>query len=1030
MSKTKKFLLLIGFMTVVALVIGYALLWFLIPSDDFVKKNVETALASAIKTPISIGDISVGFSLPGPVKVFARDIRILGNNKAETLFIKSLQMTPSLLGLLKGNISISSIQMDGISARIIIHPDGIVEYPFFPPPVSSNSADPSVLSKGPAVTTSAAEQMSKPEIEVSQEPGISWSIDEVRATDIAVGLTDLRDASSDFAKGSLAVSGIEMAQTSRKNEFTVVMNGVKFDSGPESTIKSNVKGVVKLKSSLASVETLQLNLKIETANLSALTPFAPEHKHTLERFSIQDGILKLDYDASQGTVAELSAPLSHAAGKSSPIMLRGRVETSKDSSSLSRLELNGESSGTPLALFAPFNTIHSIDLSKGVFSGSFAFNGNPLGEWSGKADLKLQGASLIKGSSIGLSDAGLSVVASGTPRVISLQEFNVKDQSILFKLSGEITDPLRSHGEMAVRLDTELQTEGKILSALTGTEEISLKGPLTATARIRGPLGRIVFDIQADLTKASIEAAGRITKHPETKGAIAIKGTLSNLSGNKRKAPSVDGTLGFEFSKTSLNSTDGKPAIRDLDLYGKSTFDYAPKGMDLKDLEVEIRRHSNKTFLAKFRGNIEGLLNGAMKINATVNSNLDNDFISGLGMADPKGFRFLGHTTLGVKIAQNAGAYSFAVDAPLKGLEISFGDLFAKKQGVDGSLSLNGVHSRKLTKLNAVSLALPGVSLGATGKIADPRQDLTEFDLLIKEVDFKKLSSMLPNFPSNSLSGRCSGKISLKSDKNAFLPHGSIHFDSILFKPQKSMIYFDQMNGLAVINGMNLDKVNFEGKARGFVEAPISASGKLQNMDSMDHLKGNVSVRVGRGAIKFQNFKGVLSKPQTVLGAIGALGASLLNNESLASPEFESITGDFSIEKGIAHTDNLRQVGGDIRSGVIGDIDLRNHNLNAMMAAKALVYPPEQLGKIPAVKELAKKHEGLLKIMGLDKELKKIGIDTEEQKSQAPDSGKPTKTPIFMIFKLSGNAGEPSVTPVLEKSISEAIALKLKALVD
>ncbi len=1017
-------------MTLVTLVVGFTLLWFLIPSDDFVKKNVETALASAINTQISIGDISVGFSLSGLVKVFSRDIRILGNNGAETLFIKSLQMTPSLLGLIKGNISISSIRMDGISARIIIHPDGIVEYPFLPPPVNSNSVDPSAQSRDPAVSTSAADQMIKPEIKGTQERGISWSIDAVRATDIIVGLTDLRDASSDVAKGSLAISGIEMAQTSGKNEFTLVMNGVNFASSPDSAIILNAKGAVKLDSSLASVETCQLNLKIESANLSALTPFAPEHKHTLRQFSIEDGILKLNYDASQGVVAEVSGPLSHTAGKSSPLMIRGRVETPIDFSSLSRLELNGESVGTPLAIFESFNGNQAIDLSKGVFSGSFAFEGNPSGEWSGKADLKLQGASLIKGGGFGSSDAGLRVVASGTPRVISLQEFKIKDQSGLFRCSGEISDPLRNHGEMAVRLDTELHTEGKILSALTGSEELSLRGPLTAAGRMRGPLGRIGFDFQADLTQASFEAARRITKHPDTKGAIVIKGTLSNFAGNRGKAPSVEGTLGFEFSRTSFNSTDGKPAIRDMDLNGKSTFGYGPRGMDLKDLEVEIRRHSNKTFLAKLRGNIEGLLNGPMKINATVNSNLDNDFMNGLGMADPKGLRLLGHTTWGVKIAQNGGAYSFAVDAPLKGLEISIGDLFVKKQGMDGSLSLNGIHSTKLTKFNTVSLTLPGVSLGATGKLADPKHGLTEFDLLIKEVDFKKLSSMLPNFPSNSLSGRCSGKILLKSERNALLPHGSIHFDSILFKPHKSMIYFEQMSGLAMINGMNLEKVNFEGRARGFVEAPISASGTLQNIDSVDNLKGNVSVRIGNGAIKFQNFKGVFSKPQTVLGALGALGASLLNNQSLASPEFESITGDFSIEKGIAHTDNLRQVGGDIRSGVIGDIDLHNHNINAMMAAKAFIYPPEQLGKIPAVKELAKKHEGLLKIMGLDKELKKIGIDTEEQKSQAPDSGKPSKTPIFMIFKLSGNAGEPSVTPVLEKSISETIALKLKALVD
>ena len=1030
MSRTKKIISVIVLLTIVTLGVGTALLWFFIPSEDFVKKNIETAIASATNTQVSIGDISIGFSPSGPIKVFSSDVRIFGLNGEQTLFIKSIQMTPSLLGLLRGSISISSIHLDGVGARVFIQPDGLIEYPFFPTPASSDSSETTARIKDAANTIGATGQMTKPDVTGPREANVAWSIDSVRANDVTVGVTDLRNASSQYSDLSLAVSEIEMRQTSGKSEFNLVMNGVNLTSKPDSTIKMAATGSVKLNSSLDSLETCQLNLKLESANLSAAAAFAPAYSRMLQPLSVRDAILKLNYEASSGVVAEMTGPLFHVAVKSSPVMIKARIESSKDFSSLSRLEVNAESSGAPLTVFSSLHENQSVDLSKGVFSGSVSFDGNPSGEWSGKMNLKLEGADLIGKGRLALDGAVLSLVARGTPRVILLQEMSLKDQRGLFRCSGEISNPFQNFGDMAIRLDTELQTTGDMVSSLAGTDELAIKGPLSVTGRLKGPLSRVGFDFQADLTQASVEAVRRIAKQAGARGAVGAKGVASNIYGNKGKSPTVEGTLGFEFSKNSVNSLESKPLIRDLDISGKSTFDYSQKGLDLKDLEVEIRRHANKTLLAKLRGNVDGLFKGAMKINASVNSNLDNDLINALGMADPKGLRFLGQTTLGLKIAQNGDSYSFALDSPLKGLEISYGDFFLKKQGIEGLLTLNGNHSTKLTRLNAASLTLPGLSLGASGKLADPKGDLTEIDLLIKEVDLKKFSSLFPDSSSNNISGKCSGKILIKSERNALLPYGAIKLDSIFYKPQKSMIHFEQVNGSVTVNGINLDKVTLDGRARGFVDAPISATANIQNIHSVDNLKGNVSIKIGAGAIKFQNFRGVFSKPQSVLGTLGALGVALLNNQNLATPEFESITGDFSIEKGVAHTENLRQIGGDLRSGIIGEMDLRTRNLNAMMAAKALVYPPEQLGKIPAVKELAKKHEGLLKSFGLDKELKKIGIDTDDQKTGGQESGKPQKTSIFLILKLTGNAGEPSVAPVLEKSIQEALALKLKALVD
>jgi hypothetical protein len=88
------------------------------------------------------------------------------------------------------------------------------------------------------------------------------------------------------------------------------------------------------------------------------------------------------------------------------------------------------------------------------------------------------------------------------------------------------------------------------------------------------------------------------------------------------------------------------------------------------------------------------------------------------------------------------------------------------------------------------------------------------------------------------------------------------------------------------------------------------------------------------------------------------------------------------------------------------------------------------LQRVPAVQKLIKQHEGLLKITGLDKELKRFGIEAPDAGSTKPGEPETVKTPVNVIVKLRGPITKPDVTPVLESALDKNTVSRLKSLVN
>ena len=82
------------------------------------------------------------------------------------------------------------------------------------------------------------------------------------------------------------------------------------------------------------------------------------------------------------------------------------------------------------------------------------------------------------------------------------------------------------------------------------------------------------------------------------------------------------------------------------------------------------------------------------------------------------------------------------------------------------------------------------------------------------------------------------------------------------------------------------------------------------------------------------------------------------------------------------------------------------------------------------MKKFVKKHEELLKITGLDKELGRLGIKIP--KEDGSEENKPIKTriPAIVFLKIRGPATNPQITPVLANSLEKKTESRLKSLIE
>jgi len=309
----------------------------------------------------------------------------------------------------------------------------------------------------------------------------------------------------------------------------------------------------------------------------------------------------------------------------------------------------------------------------------------------------------------------------------------------------------------------------------------------------------------------------------------------------------------------------------------------------------------------------------------------------------------------------------------------------------------------------------------------DSNGNFRELTLDLRKGNVEHLASYVPPMSGMGLSGSMEASTSLKPGETGIVAAGSVRLLDVSFRPEKAAWNLEHVQGIVDFKGDSVTIPEIDGNAAGFIQGPFKVSGSLAKVASAETANGKISLNARKGRIKADLLAAILSQARMLAGTFLDPQLAERRGDLL---DFDFLSGDFFVKSGVAHTDNLRLKGPQISAGAIGGLRLDTALLDALVGLRTRLVAGAALAQIPAVQKLLKKHEGLLKGIGIDKELKRYGIQIPEPGRAEPARPDAAGDPITVILKIKGPASGPQVAPVLEAAIEKTTASRLGALLD
>jgi hypothetical protein len=448
------------------------------------------------------------------------------------------------------------------------------------------------------------------------------------------------------------------------------------------------------------------------------------------------------------------------------------------------------------------------------------------------------------------------------------------------------------------------------------------------------------------------------------------------------------------------------------------------KTTDLKNASLTLKSGPASKETLSARANVMGL-GSSPRFDGRAVVLLNSDMTTLLGLQMPTSIVLKGHSQIKAGFSGDLNHVSWTLDAPLTKLDIAADRSFRKPAGAPGNLKASGKWTKDSLALVSSQLKLPGVSVTADGDLRDSRGKLKDLRIELKKSDAKDIARFVPATEGLKLSGPVEATVHVRAGDKGMVADSEILLRSVDCRPAKSAWGLEKLQGKIEIQGTKLVADDITGRFHGSMEGPLRIGAVLNDFSSPDTMLGHASLRVGPGRFKAEELRNTLNQARVLIG-------TLLNpevpNKGSDLMEFEFLGGDFEIKSGMARTLNLRLKGTEYTAAAIGNLRLDNLALDAVAGLHTVTTAGAALGRIPGVQKFVKKHEDLLKITGLDKELKRFGIQIPTDREMKPDTQAPVKTPVTVFIKLKGPASSPEMTPVLEAAVSKEILTHLKSL--
>jgi hypothetical protein len=734
-------------------------------------------------------------------------------------------------------------------------------------------------------------------------------------------------------------------------------------------------------------------------------------------------------DASNAFSVNLAGTLATGGRPAGSASIKGRLDALNDLSGVKEVNIECRLSmidfGLPKLYLPAWDRVVS-NLAEGILDCSVV--------WNRGTGLKLTGGLVLRDAvpakpyQVISRKFNAAVDFKFDNQSLSLDKFELLDPSRFALISGTVSNVLS--GPVDMDLDGDFTTRPEAVESL-GTafpKGLQLKGGLSIKGRVKGPIKNMAVDLKCDLSNMSVKWERFLKREIGDKAGLGIKGNL-NLDNSESSGRGPEAKI---EAKANWGSIGIRPVF-DVDwiecgpLEISSHISFHNKTVEFRNGKISCKHGKNSGDLLSVVFNAKDPWNPSGSLDASADMNLEQQVLSHLITPASKSVGLSGALSVKAGCRGKINQLQFGVEAPLTGLEITAAKHFKKPRGVESHISVDGKWSDSGLEISKSRLVLAGVTVSAKGKLIDSKRNFGSMGIEFQKFDLKELGRFVPTPDLGGLSGPVEARASVVGGGagGTLDVKGSCKLLGVDCALKEKELILANLRGTAQLDNNRLVVPEIDGTTKGVLEAPFKLHGALNNFLNADSAKGSLSIDVGRGRIRESMIRHILSKAELV----GALVNLNLGGAS-EMLEIESVKAVVNLDSGSASTENLRLKSPVFTVGALGAMKLQSpQDLNVTMGLQTMTGAGQAIGRIPEVQKLVKRHEGLLKIMGLDKELQRFGIQ-QGSGGEASTETDSNKTPITIMVKLSGPLNQPKVSPVLESALDRNVGAKLKALLN
>ncbi|MEW6350770.1 MAG: DUF748 domain-containing protein [Thermodesulfobacteriota bacterium] len=1075
-------ILVLGFTVLAAALVITALY---LPQTELVRIHVEGYLKGATGNHVNLGHMEVSASFPNLVRIRVNGATVTDSQGTKLLSAEKIDLIPSLASLLKRDVSVESVSVKGLRIMISRELNGTIHRPF---ERSAHGSRPEARTTGPTAGRQELESLSHaggrdnrfsnlgPSVFPRSRVGVCtsddanrtdwsiwgptlgrtmtqagnglnvallgaagpepvagqrksparWSVKRVNFTDAELDWTDNHVIPG--TKVVVRITGIEgdIVQQSSGRDLAINLAGqLASGTAPPSPVK--LTGVLTLTPDLATLEGASPKFRLESCDLGSFRPYLPSWMPSAE-FGRLDVSADAQWKRDRACAVSWRVIPSGWGEPARTLEICGESTIATDWSGLQSGQLSGKAAGIPLSMLASFLPKGlPFDPNRGTLRADLqAELGNNM-DWVAWGSVSLEKTAPAGVYKAFAKEISIEADLELKPVQLKLKKFQVSDTGRLLSLSGAVGNPFSPEPDLDLSVETRLQSHWIKAAGISLPAGMSVNGTAPVQGRLSGNIKHVGISLKGDLGPVTVVWNPYLEKPAGKAGDFHFKGKSVSAKGSSQRV--FDGTFKAVLSGVRARATEKGKWLDPASLQLESEVKQGPGRLDLKDLSLAVKKESSGQKVLSVSGNIDDLGSSAPRIDLRITAALDHAFFE---MVEPGAFpvRISGIVPLSGQIKGVSSEGKWSAEIPLDRAGLAVAGVFEKVPDIAGNLKAHGKWSHGVVELEKGRLTLSGLAVSAKGILVDGQGKLGALELTVPKTDTKFLAAYLPGVRPHKLSGPVEAAIRIKPADPRPELSGTIRLLSLGCKPENSGFVVSGLRGDVVIDRSSVHTKGLEGRLSGFLEGPLTIEGRATDVDAPETMSGNFSIKIGRGFMLGELRKGLADHAVEFLKEMKVLPGDL-NLDQIY--EFESLTGDLTVKGDVVSSENLRIVGPLARWGAIGKLPVMSRSLELLVGVHTRVAFDNPLNKVPGLKDMvekqAEKHKDVLKMIGIDKDLKRLGIDVSgSEKGQKPSANGGGR-PLTVILRVHGPASDPKVLPVLESSIEPQTRAKLNALI-